>query len=86
MCVLLYSIFWQNSFCSLKGTVARDFWPLVFFHESTPYGPLIHVPDPNKGVCADPVNGAAILGKEGPGPQGGNKGRQLSSDKGRVKT
>jgi hypothetical protein len=27
---------------SLKGIVARDFWPLVFFHESTPYGPLIH--------------------------------------------
>ncbi len=26
----------------LKGTVARDFWPLVFFHESTTYGPLIH--------------------------------------------
>jgi hypothetical protein len=25
-----------------KGTVARDFLPLVFFHESTPYGPLIH--------------------------------------------
>ncbi len=24
-----------------KGTVARDFWPLVFFHESTTYGPLI---------------------------------------------
>ncbi len=26
----------------LKGTVTRDFWPLFFFHESTPYGPLIH--------------------------------------------
>jgi hypothetical protein len=26
----------------IKGTVARDFWPLFFFHESTPYGPLIH--------------------------------------------
>jgi hypothetical protein len=44
------------------------------------------VPDPSKGVCADPVNGAAILGKEGPDPQGGNKGRQLSPDKGREKT
>ncbi len=44
------------------------------------------VPDPGKGVCADPVNGAAILGKEGPDPQGGNKGRQLSPDKGREKT
>jgi hypothetical protein len=41
--------------------------------------------DPGKGVCADPVNGAAILGKEGPDPRGGNKGRQLSPDKGREK-
>jgi hypothetical protein len=43
------------------------------------------VPDPGKGVCADPVNGAAILGKEGPDPQGGNKERQLSPGKGREK-
>ncbi len=42
--------------------------------------------DPGKGVCADPVNRAAILGKEGPDPQGRNKGRQLSPDKGREKT
>jgi hypothetical protein len=41
------------------------------------------VPDPSKGVCADPVNGAAILGKGGPDPRGGNKERQLSPDKGR---
>jgi hypothetical protein len=44
------------------------------------------VPDPGKGVCADPVNGVAILGKGGPDPQGGNKERQLSPDKGREKT
>ncbi len=44
------------------------------------------VPDSGKGVCADPVNRAAILGKEGPDPQGGNKGCQLSPDKGREKT
>jgi hypothetical protein len=44
------------------------------------------VPDPGKGVCADPVNGGAILGKGGPDPQGGNKERQLSPDKGREKT
>ncbi len=44
------------------------------------------VPDPGKGVCADPVNGGAILGKGGPEPQGGSKERQLSPDKGRVKT
>ncbi len=44
------------------------------------------VPDPGKGVCVDPVNGAAILGKEGPDPRGGNKGSQLGPDKGREKT
>ncbi len=46
----------------------------------------ISVPDPGKGVCADPVNGGAILEGGGPGPPGGNKGRQLSPDKGRGKT
>jgi hypothetical protein len=48
--------------------------------------PFVGVPDPGKGVCADPVNGGAILGKGGPDPQSGNKGRQLSPDKGREKT
>jgi hypothetical protein len=42
--------------------------------------------DSGKGVCADPVNGGAILGKGGPGPQGGDKERQLDPDKGRRKT
>ncbi len=46
---------------------------------------ILTVPDPGKGVCADPVNRAAMLGKEGPDPQGGNKGHQLSPDKGREK-
>ncbi len=45
----------------------------------------ILVPDPGEGVCGDPVNRGAILGG-GPGPQGGNKERQLSPDKGRGKT
>jgi hypothetical protein len=49
-------------------------------------GLKVSVPDPGKGVCADPVNGGAILGKGGPNPQGRNKERQLSPDKGRVKT
>jgi hypothetical protein len=44
------------------------------------------VPDPDKGVCVDPVNGGAILGKGGLDPQGGNKERQLSPDKGRERT
>ncbi len=47
---------------------------------------FITVPDPSKGVCVDPVNGGAILGKGGPDPQGGNKERQLSPDKGKDKT
>ncbi len=43
------------------------------------------VPDPGKGVCADPVNGAGapFWGRGGLDPQGGNKERQLSPDKGR---
>jgi hypothetical protein len=44
------------------------------------------VMDPGKGVCADPVNRDAILGKGGIGPKGGNKERQLSSDRERDKT
>jgi hypothetical protein len=47
---------------------------------------ILLVPDPGKGVCADPVNGGAIWGKGGPEPQGGNKERQLSPDKGKEKT
>jgi hypothetical protein len=46
----------------------------------------LSVPDPGKGVCADPVNGDAILGKGGSDPQSGNKERQLSPDKGGEKT
>jgi hypothetical protein len=42
--------------------------------------------DPGRGVCADPVNGSAILGKGGPDPQGGNRERQLTLDKGKGKT
>ncbi len=44
------------------------------------------VPDPGKGVCMDPVNGGAILGEGGSHPQGRNKERQLSPDKGRDET
>ncbi len=46
----------------------------------------IPVLDPGKGVCADPVNGSAILGKGGPDPQSGDRERQLTPDKGRGKT
>ncbi len=50
------------------------------------WGDDITVPDPGKGVCADPVNRGAILEGGGPGPPGGNKERQLSPEKGRGKT
>ncbi len=47
----------------------------------------IHIPkaagsvaDPGKGVCANPVNRDAILGKGGTGPGGGDKERQFSQD------
>ncbi len=42
--------------------------------------------DPGKGVCADPVNGGAILGKGGPDSHSRDKERQLAPDKGRGKT
>ncbi len=44
---------------------------------------VVHVPDPGKGVCTDPVNRGAILEGEGPGPPSGDKESQLSPDKGR---
>ncbi len=46
----------------------------------------ITVLDPGEGVCVDPVNRDAILEGGGPGPQGGNKERQLSPGKGRGET
>ncbi len=46
----------------------------------------VNVLDPGKGVCADPVNGGAMLGKGGPDPQSRDRERQLAPDKGRGKT
>ncbi len=43
------------------------------------------VPDPGKGVCADPVKRGATLEGEGPGPPSGDNERQLSPDRGRGK-
>jgi hypothetical protein len=50
-----------------------------------PYLGLI-VSDPDKGVCADPADGDAILGRGEPDPFSGNRERQLAPDKGRGKT
>ncbi len=44
------------------------------------------VSDPGKGVCADPVNGSAILERGGPDPQSGDRERQLTPDKGSGET
>ncbi len=46
----------------------------------------LSVLDPGKGVCADPVNGSAILGKGGSDPQSGDRERQLTLDKGSGET
>jgi hypothetical protein len=47
--------------------------------------PAVTVPDPGKGVCANPVHRGAILEGEGLGPPSGDKERQLSPDRGRGK-
>ncbi len=44
------------------------------------------VSDPDKGVCADPADEDAILGRGEPDPYSGNRERQLAPDKGRGKT
>ncbi len=41
---------------------------------------------PKKGVCADPVDEGAILGKGGLSPHSSDKERQLAPDIGRGKT
>jgi hypothetical protein len=42
--------------------------------------------DPKEGVCADPVDRVAILGKGGPDPHSRDGERQLAPDKGSGKT
>jgi hypothetical protein len=46
----------------------------------------INVLYPGKGVCADPVNGCAILGEGGPNPHSRDREHQLAPDRGREKT
>jgi hypothetical protein len=40
------------------------------------------VSDPEEGVCADPVDRVAILGRGGPDPHSRDRERQLTPDKG----
>ncbi len=42
--------------------------------------------DPKEGVCADPVDGGAILERGGPNPHSRDRERQLAPDKGSGKT
>jgi hypothetical protein len=44
------------------------------------------VVDPGKGVYADPVNGGAILGKGGTGPQRREQRASVEPGQGKVKT
>jgi hypothetical protein len=76
---------WVAANCKLKKIAFQVLIQFTFLI-TTQFGHTVIVPDPGKGVCADPVNGGAILGKGGPDPKGGNKERQLSPDKGREKT
>jgi hypothetical protein len=46
----------------------------------------ILVLDPKKGVCADPVDKGAILGRGEPDPHSRDRERQLAPDKGSGKT
>ncbi len=48
---------------------------------SDDYQVIVYVPDPGKGVCADPVKRGAILDGGGPGPHSGDNERQLSPDR-----
>ncbi len=50
------------------------------------YFQTIGVLYPEKGVCADPVDEGAILGKGGPSPHSSDRERQLAPDIGRGET
>ncbi len=57
--------------------------PFVIIITGDQVGPVL---DPKKGVCADPVDRAAILEKRGPDPHSRDRERQLTPDKGSGKT
>jgi hypothetical protein len=44
---------------------------------------FVSVPDPGKGVCADPVNGGAILGKGGTGSPRREQGASVGPRQGK---
>jgi hypothetical protein len=74
-------IYWQseeNLLCFIKFKLLLGLYSELNYFRS--------VPDSGKGVCADPVERAAILEVKGPGPLGGVSERQLSPDRGGEKT
>jgi hypothetical protein len=58
----------------------------VFYHRGLIVCRTTPVLDPEKGVCADPVDGGAIFGGGGPDPHSRDRERQLAPDKGSGKT
>ncbi len=81
-----------------EWNIEEAFWKIKYYflkcrfplHLKTPsyriYPIIIIVLYPGKGVCADPVNGSAILREGGPNPRSRDRERQLVPDKGREKT
>ncbi len=64
-------------FRPVGDTVSRQqkTWPLDIAVEKKKCGDVV---DPGKGVCADPVNRDAILGKGGPAPEAGTRSVSLA--------
>jgi hypothetical protein len=73
--------FVSYSWC-LRGQCHENYFMLIISDAAdlTLYRKM-HVLDPGKGVCMDPVKRGAILEGEGPGPPSGDRERQLSPNR-----
>jgi hypothetical protein len=58
----------------------------IYVHVCTVHMCTLPVLDPGKGVCADPADGGAILGRGEPDPHSRDREHMLAPDKGRGKT
>jgi hypothetical protein len=76
----------------MSGTACISQWANSFHSKVTLSFTFPHVvrtgivSDPKKGVCADPVDRGAILGRGEPDPHSRDRARQLAPDKGSGKT
>ncbi len=74
----------------IQYSILHSSYPILYITHAlhpTPDRPhTLLVLDPEKGVCADPVEGDATLGVGGPGPPVGVSERQSSLDRGGRKT